>query len=66
MLCHTRRDDEVEITYCDRMTVPCADVTDTAPIALPGSRDVAVYADIPNPEGSTCCQACYAAYLAQH
>ena len=65
-IAHIRRDDEIESTYCDLLTVICIDSEDLAPIAMVGlntETHCAIYADVDVPEGWTTCPACYTAYF---
>lgn len=66
VVCHIRREDECTITYCDRLTAPCDDPADEAPIAMASGRDVAVYADVEWATGARPCPYCREAYYAAH
>ena len=59
MLSHIRRNDEVNLTHCGKLTDYDAVITD-APIAV--GKDVAVFDDVENPPNTEGCQDCWACY----
>jgi len=62
VIAHIRREDECEITYCDRLTAPAQDPAAIAPLAMATGTGVAVYADVQPPSATTTCPRCATRY----
>lgn len=58
-ICHIRREDEVNITECGKLTAYDSEVT-TAPVAV--GRDLAIFPDVEWPARTTECRSCVTAY----
>lgn len=60
IIVHIRRDDEVNVTHCGELTEYDAVITNT-PVTV-GAHDLAIFADVEAPAGSSNCGACWTAY----